>query len=158
MSYCNIVYDEVEEINEVNEYLENMRRTLTVLKKGYHILPSKIIHIVNWALNPDDISNYCFCEIKKKGWKTKYSERRGCTVYFYASNLSTIEELIGQVTGIYFDIKYSEIPHEYLQPVPKGEYFRIGLEYNKLLPFLISTLEDMISELDGYKKEYLEIG
>jgi len=158
MTYCNIGYDEVDDIIEANEYLEGMERTLTVLKKGYHILPSKIISIVNWALNEDEISNYCFCEIKKKGWKTIHSKRRGCTVYFYASNLTTIEELIYQVTGTVFDIKYSEIPHEYLHPVPRGEYFRIGLNYNSLLPFLIGTLKDMISELENYKNEYLEIG
>jgi hypothetical protein len=157
--YCNVGNYEVEDIMEANMLLESYNQTLTVLKKGYHILPSKIISIVNWALNPDDTPNYCFCEIKKKGWKTRFSGRRGSTVYFYAPNLDTIEELIGQITGTYFDIKYSEIPKtdEFLT-LPKGEYFRIGINYEKLIPYLIEHLEQIIYELDNYKTEYLEIG
>jgi hypothetical protein len=156
--YCDVGMCEIEDLMEADAYLEAYNNRLQLLEKGHNILPSQIMSIINWGLDSSEMG-YCFCKIKKIGWKHRFERHyTKSTVYLYASNLDTIEEFIGQVSGFYFSIKYSGVPDEFLQPVPKGEYFKIGISYKELLPYLIDTLKEMIENIKDYRDEYLEIG
>lgn len=127
--YCEANFDEVEDLEEANLVIEGYERTIEVLKKGYHILPSKIITIINLSMDDDGCGNLCFCKINKKGWRHRWEKERRCNVTLYTSNVTTIEEFISSVGGMYFGIKYSGAFEEYPYILPNKEYFKINISY-----------------------------
>jgi hypothetical protein len=152
--YCDVGFDEIDDLEEANEVIEAYTNTLEVLKKGYHILPAKIISIINMYLD----ENACFCKIKKEAWRWRWQKEWNCSVTLYTSNMLTLEDFIQKVSGIYFGIRYSGSNEEYPYVLPNKEYFKISIRYKKLIPFLIKALEEIRDELIDYRNEHLEIG
>lgn len=173
MNYCSIDMEwEPETMEEMDRVISHDEEILKVLRKGEHILPSEIARIVNYAM----YDNGCFCEVKKKGSAWGHSrhsrewikigelpkrrrewleKKRWSTVYFYTHDILVLQQLIHEVTGKFIELNVHGFD-PYNRDNYRNNFFKVGISYDILLPFLISGMESLISGNYDFKEERME--